>query len=163
MHRERKCAENYNINNTINAFSKTAITILPISNRKNFRALFDKIASVRFISKIYFIVGKGRPREPTPSQLYRRTFVHGRPHIGANGVSWPPGKMDEKLKSENMQKRAVVYVYVILWEQSGQACRCRERRYADHTFIQIYFRMHHFCSQIFENFFASGGKGALTP
>ena len=33
----------------------------------------------------------------------------------------PPGKMDEKLKSENMQKRAVFYVYVICWEQSGQA------------------------------------------
>ena len=32
-----------------------------------------------------------------------------------------PGKMDEKLKSENMQKRAVFYVYVILWEQSEQA------------------------------------------
>ena len=29
--------------------------------------------------------------------------------------------MDEKLKSENMQKRAVFYVYVIFWEQSGQA------------------------------------------
>jgi len=25
----------------------------------------------------------------------------------------PPGKMDEKLKSENMQKRVVFYVYVI--------------------------------------------------
>ena len=30
--------------------------------------------------------------------------VHGRPHIGANGVSWPSGKMNEKRKSENMQK-----------------------------------------------------------
>jgi len=40
---------------------------------------------------------------------------HGRPHIGANGVSWPSGKMDEKLKSENMQKRSVFYVYVIFW------------------------------------------------
>jgi len=29
---------------------------------------------------------------------------HGRPHIGAYWVSSPPGKMDEKLKSENMQK-----------------------------------------------------------
>ena len=29
--------------------------------------------------------------------------------------------MDEKLKSENMQKGAVYYVYVIFWEQSGQA------------------------------------------
>ena len=28
----------------------------------------------------------------------------GRPHIWANGVSWPSGKMDEKLKSENTQK-----------------------------------------------------------
>jgi len=55
-----------------------------------------------------------------------------------------PGKMDEKLKSENMQKRAIFYVYVIFWEQSGHAGRCRERRYADHISIQIYFRMHHF-------------------
>jgi len=39
---------------------------------------------------------------------------HGRPHIGTNGVSCIPSwKMDEKLKSENMQKRAVFYVYVI--------------------------------------------------
>jgi len=29
------------------------------------------------------------------------------------GSADPPGKMDEKLKSENMQKRAVLYVYVI--------------------------------------------------
>ena len=29
---------------------------------------------------------------------------HRRSHIGANGVSGPPGKMVEKLKSENMQK-----------------------------------------------------------
>jgi len=50
------------------------------------------------------------------------------------------GKMDEKLKSEIMQK-----------EQSSELewgrgeGRCRERRYADHyIFIQIYFRMHHF-------------------
>jgi len=29
--------------------------------------------------------------------------------------------MDEKFKSENMQKTAVFYVYVIFAEQSGQA------------------------------------------
>ena len=34
------------------------------------------------------------------SQLVRGD--HGRPRIGANGVRW---KMDEKLKSENMQKQ----------------------------------------------------------
>jgi len=45
--------------------------------------------------------------------------------VGTQGqmgsVSWPPWKMDEKLKNENMQKRAVFSVYVIFWEQSGQA------------------------------------------
>jgi len=40
-------------------------------------------------------------------------------------------------------------------------CRPRERRYADHIFIQIYFRMHHFVAK--KIFFASGGKRALTP
>jgi len=29
------------------------------------------------------------------------------------GSAYPPGKMDEKLRSENMQKTAVLYVYVI--------------------------------------------------
>jgi len=33
----------------------------------------------------------------------------------------PPGKIDEKLKSENMQKGAVFYVYAIFGEKSGQA------------------------------------------
>jgi len=42
----------------------------------------------------------------------------------------PPGKMDEKLKSEKHAKQ--------------RAGGCRERRYADHIFIQIYFTMHHF-------------------
>jgi len=56
--------------------------------------------------------------------------------LGANGVSGPPGKMDEKLKSENMEKkRAVFYVCYIL--RAVRAGRCRERRYADHIFIHI--------------------------
>jgi len=37
------------------------------------------------------------------------------------GSADPPGKMDEKLKSENIQKRAVFYVYVVFREQSGHA------------------------------------------
>jgi len=32
---------------------------------------------------------------------------------GQMGSADPPGKMDEKLKSEKMQERAVFYVYVI--------------------------------------------------
>jgi len=33
--------------------------------------------------------------------------------MGKLGQLTSPGKMDEKLKSENMQKREVFYVYVI--------------------------------------------------
>jgi len=67
--------------------------------------------------------------------------------------------MDEKLKSENMQKRAVFYVYVILLREI-RAGRCRE--HADHIFILIYFRMHHFIVIFSRKKFALGGKGALT-
>jgi len=66
--------------------------------------------------------------------------------------------MDEKLKSENMQKRTDFYVYL----RAIRAGRCRERCYADHIFIQI-LRNAPFRSQIFKSFFASGGKGALIP
>jgi len=72
------------------------------------------------------------------------TRSHGCPHVGANGISWPPWKIDEKLKSENMQKKSsFLYVYVKIL-RAIRAGRCRERRYADHIFIQIYFRKHHF-------------------
>jgi len=49
---------------------------------------------------------------------------------GQMGSADPPGKMDEKIKSENMQKRAVFRMGV------------GKRRYADH--IHMNFRMHHF-------------------
>ena len=67
---------------------------------------------------------------------------HGRPHTGANWAIWPPEKMDEKLKSENMQKGSFLCLCYIL--RAIRAGRCRERRYADHIFIHIYLRMHHF-------------------
>ena len=44
------------INNTINSFLKTAISILVISNHNSFRVLLDKIASVYFIWKRYHIL-----------------------------------------------------------------------------------------------------------
>jgi len=59
--------------------------------------------------------------------------------------------MDEKLKSENMQTRAVFYLYVIIMRAIG-AGRCREPRYADHIFIQINFRMHRFAVVKFSKF-----------
>ena len=67
----------------------------------------------------------------TPHRIQSKPW---RPHIGANGISWPPGKMDEKLKSENMQKKH----FSVLQNAP-------------------------FHSQIFKIFFASGGKGAFTP
>jgi len=45
-----------------------------------------------------------------------------------------------------------------------RAGRCRERRYADRIFIQMYILQNApFRCQIFTIFFASSGKGALTP
>jgi len=74
------------------------------------------------------------------------TCCHGRPHIGANGVSWPlPGKIDEKLKkTKTCKKSSFLRLCYTLW--AIRAGRCRERRYTDHIFIQVglYFRMHHF-------------------
>jgi len=59
------------------------------------------------------------------------------------GSTDPPGKMDEKFKSENMQKEQ--FSMFMLYFESNQSRQVyRERRYADHTFIQIYFRLHHF-------------------
>jgi len=65
--------------------------------------------------------------------------------------------MDEELKSENMQKKTSFLNGVL-----GEG-RVRERRYADHMFIQMYFIMHRFVAKFSKNFFASDGKGALPP
>ena len=60
---------------------------------------------------------------------------HGRPHIGANGVSWPPWKNGWKIK---------------------KAITCEKEHFS--VLQNAPFR-----SQIFTIFFAPGGKGALTP
>ena len=68
--------------------------------------------------------------------------------------------MDKKLKSENIQKRAVFYVCYIL--RATRTGRCRERRYADHIVIQIYFRMHHFVVK-FSKKFRLRRQGTIDP
>ena len=76
LYREQKCAENYNKQH--NKFIiLTAISILLISNRKNFRVLFEKNAYVYFNWKInlYFSIGNGLPRKPALCQLYRHSCV----------------------------------------------------------------------------------------
>ena len=47
----------------------------------------------------------------------------------------------------------------------GGEGRVRERRYADHVFIQIYFRMHHSVAKFskFSSPRAARAEGALTP
>jgi len=60
------------------------------------------------------------------------------------GSADPLGKMDEKLKSENMQKEQFSMFVLYFENNQGRQVRCRERRYGDQIFIQIYFRMHHF-------------------
>ena len=84
--------------------------------------------------------GISRSVQPFP-QLRLRSWASA--HRDKWGSADPPGKMDEKLKRENMQKRAVFYGYDNILRAIG-AGRCRERRYADHIFIQMYFRMPHF-------------------
>jgi len=59
--------------------------------------------------------------------------------------------MNEKLKSENMQKEQFSEW---VW---GRTALCRPHIYSD------ILQNAPFCSQIFKIFFASGGKGALTP
>ena len=68
-----------------------------------------------------------------------------------------PLKNKWKIKKRKHAKKSsfLCLCYIVRAIRAG---RCRERRYADHIFIQIYFRMHHF---VFKFFFASGGKGAL--
>ena len=58
-------------------YSKTAISILEISNHNSFRVVFDKNASVYFIWRTYlnFSIGNVQPREPAQCQLYRHTIV----------------------------------------------------------------------------------------
>jgi len=74
----------------------------------------------------------------------------------------PPWKNGWKIKKRKHAKKSsfLCLCYILRATRAG---RCREWRYADHIFIQIYFRMHHFVVKFSENFFASGGKGALTP
>ena len=72
-----------------------------------------------------------------------------------------PWNMDEKLNSENMQKSSFLCLCYIL--RAIRAGRCRERRYADQMFNSDSLQNAPYRSQIFKNFFASGGNGALTP
>jgi len=79
-YRGQRCAENHNKLHRKFVFY-TAISILVIANHNTFRVLFDKIASVHFIWKmyLYFSIVNGQPREPALCQLYRHTIAAAAP------------------------------------------------------------------------------------
>jgi len=66
--------------------------------------------------------------------------------------------MDEKLKSENEH-----FSMFILYFESNQGGRCRERHYADHIFIQIYFRMHQFVVKFCKFYSPQAARGHWPP
>jgi len=61
--------------------------------------------------------------------------------------------MDEKLKSENMQKEQ--FLMFMLYFESNQG----RQMYADHVFIQIYFRMHRFVVKFSKFSSPQGARG----
>jgi len=113
----------------------------------------------------------------------RTVFGHGRPHVGANGVSWPPGN-GWKIKKRKHAKQqfseflnrfywahlqpweaelliwAHSYVYVIFWEQSGQADE--ENGAMLTTYLFSILQNAPFRSQLFQNFLRLRRQGALT-
>jgi len=60
-----------------------------------------------------------------------------------------------------MQKKQFSCLCYIL--RAIRAGRCRERRYADQVFIQIYFRMHHFVVKNFQNFLRFRRQWGIDP
>ena len=59
------------------------------------------------------------------------------------GSGDPLEKNGWKIKKKKTRKKEQFSMFM-LYFRAIRAGSCRERRYADHVFIQIYFRMHHF-------------------
>ena len=102
----------------------------------------------------------------TYSFCYPRDAMLARAWASAHRGKWGqltplPWKNGWKIKKRKYAKRAVFYVYILRAIMAG---RCRERRYADHIFIQIglYFRMHHFVVK-FSKFSSPGRQGGIDP
>ena len=110
------------------------------------------------------------PSMPTPTRLFAVRGVAPQMlwlgpsryfcQVYANGLT-PLEKMDEKLKSENIQKSSFLCLCYTL--RAIGAGRCRERRYADHIFIQIYFRMHHFVVEFSKFSSPQAARGHWPP
>ena len=95
-----------------------------------------------------------------------------------------PWKMDEKLKSENMQNSSFLnfwtdfidhtcsleklncwhelIVMFMLYFESNRGRQMKKTALCWPHIYSVYFKMHHFVVNFFKIFFASGDKGALT-
>jgi len=73
-----------------------------------------------------------------PEQLLLKS--HAAMGVRIEGQMGSADPLEKGMKSENMQKNSSLLNIL----RAIRAGRCRERRYADHILIQIYFRMHHF-------------------
>ena len=91
------------INDTIYLFLKTAISISLISNHNSFRVLFEKIASVYFIWKIYLYFS-------TVPLLYRHTFIvahTNRRQIASSGSLYAKTTSTSISMRDGRRKRAI--------------------------------------------------------
>jgi len=105
-HRCRPATKQYNLvpakakNRHTRRCSENCYLAQGYRNGDQSRAMWSVLLAKGFILRVFR--ARSLQLEHIGTKTYR--WEHGRPHIGANVVSWPPGKMDEKLKSENMQK-----------------------------------------------------------
>jgi len=67
--------------------------------------------------------------------------AHRRPHVRVKGSTDPLENVWKIRKRKHAKNSSFLCLCYIL--RAIRTGRCRERRYADHIFIQIYFRMHH--------------------
>ena len=72
----------------------------------------------------------------------------------------PLEKWMKNLKAKTCKKSSFLCLCYIC--RAIRAGRCRERRYADHIFIQIYFRMHHFVVK-FSKYFRLRRQRGIDP
>ena len=78
------------------------------------------------------------------------------------GSADPPRKNGWKIKKRKHAKKSsfLCLCYILRAIRAG---RCRERRYADHTFIRIYFRMHHFVVKFSKKISPHATRGGIDP
>jgi len=97
-------------------------------------------------------------------RLFTESAGHKQTWASAHRGKWgqlTPWKNGWKIKKRKHAKNSsfLCLCYILRAMRVG---RCRERRYADHIFIQIYCRMHYFVVK-FQNFLRLRRQGGIDP